>query len=121
MFELQNITENKEKTYYIRKVGGGGQARLRKKKSECWSLFHVPPPPWLTAEDSVTTTPRTSSFKPSLFHGVQSGPQPYLAIPPIFGNHDSVSQEARYHPGPPQLLVGSRLCLSYPSSVLSLP
>ena len=47
---LKNIAKNiyVEKTYYIRKVGGGGgQAELRKKKSECWSLFHVPPPPCL--------------------------------------------------------------------------
>ena len=37
-----------EKTYYIRKVGGGGVRQgSEKKKSECWSLFHVPPPPWL--------------------------------------------------------------------------
>ena len=41
----KNITENisVEKTYSIRKVGGG--SGLRKKKSECWSLFHIPPPP----------------------------------------------------------------------------
>ena len=44
----KNIAENiyVEKTYYIRKVGGGGgSGRAPKKKSECWSLFHVPPPP----------------------------------------------------------------------------
>jgi len=25
---------------------GGCQPSLWKKKSECWSLFHIPPPPW---------------------------------------------------------------------------
>ena len=35
------------KTYYIRKVEGGGvSSRPLKKKNECWSLFHIPPPPW---------------------------------------------------------------------------
>ena len=38
------------KKYHIRKLGGGGggggQAGLRRNKSECWSLFHLPPPPW---------------------------------------------------------------------------
>ena len=29
----------------------------------------------------------SQDFKPSLFYGVQSGPQPYLAVPPIFGNY----------------------------------
>ena len=36
------------KTYSIRKVEGGGvSSRPLKKKNECWSLFHVPPPPCL--------------------------------------------------------------------------
>ena len=34
------------KTYSIRKVRvGGSQAEIWKKKNECWSLFHIPPPP----------------------------------------------------------------------------
>ena len=44
----KNIAENicVAKTYYIRKVKGGRvSGRALKKKSKCWSLFHVPLPP----------------------------------------------------------------------------
>ena len=35
------------KTYSIRKVRVGGvKWNSEKKKNECWSLFHIPPPPW---------------------------------------------------------------------------
>jgi hypothetical protein len=33
-------------TIFGREGGGGGQPDPRKKNCECWSLFHVPPPPW---------------------------------------------------------------------------
>ena len=34
------------KTYSIRKVGGGRGVKWdSEKKNECWSLFHIPPPP----------------------------------------------------------------------------
>ena len=39
------------KTYSIRKVGvGGWSSRPLKKKNECWSLFHIPPPPCKSVE-----------------------------------------------------------------------
>ena len=53
----KNITENicVAKTYYIKKVKGGRvSGRALKKKSECWSLFHVPPPPWRYKYDLIS-------------------------------------------------------------------
>ena len=39
------------KTYAIRKVGGGrGVKQDSEKKNECWSLFHILPPPWTREE-----------------------------------------------------------------------
>ena len=43
-----------EKTYYIRKVlGGRVSGRALKKKGECWSLFHIPPPEVITVPHIV--------------------------------------------------------------------
>ena len=42
--EKKNI--GTRKTYYIWEEGGEGVSQIHEKKNcECWSLFHVPPPP----------------------------------------------------------------------------
>ena len=36
---------------------GGGVSQTHEKKSECWSLFHVPPPPCLVVAFVLLTVP----------------------------------------------------------------